>query len=147
MALEELKGPVVLEIPADPGSLFIVRAVVAKLSARIGFSAGETDRLVLATDEACSNIIRHAYGESSHERIILTFFVNLDYFEIDIRDFGPSADPATFQARDLDDVRPGGLGIHFIKSAVDKVEYDNPPEGGMLLRLVKFRPKREIALN
>ena len=52
--------------------------------------------------------------------------------------------PATFKSRNLGDVRPGGLGIHFIKSVVDKIEYDHPPEGGMLLKMIKFRPRQEI---
>ena len=143
MALEQFNGPVILEIPSDPASLFIVRALVSKLAERIGFVREQSDRLVLATDEACTNVIRHAYGGGQHERIILTFFVNLDYFEIDIRDFGPGADPASFQSRALEQIRPGGLGMHFIKAAFDKIDYDAPPDGGMLLKLIKFRPKQE----
>lgn len=144
MALTELKGPVVLDIPADPASMFIVRALVGKVSERIGFARKECDRLVLAVDEACTNVIRHAYNNREEERIILTFSINLDYFEVDIRDFGPSTDPAGFASRDLDDVRPGGLGIHFIKSAFDRMEYHVPEDGGMLLKLVKCRPKEEM---
>jgi len=116
---------------------------VGKVSERIGFEAEEVDKLVLAVDEACTNVIRHAYANRSDGRIILTFTLGLDYFEIIIRDFGNGADPATFQGRDLDQVRPGGLGTHFIKSAVDKVEYNVPPGGGMLLKMVKFMPKQE----
>jgi anti-sigma regulatory factor (Ser/Thr protein kinase) len=123
----------------------MVRALVRKLSENIGFSGKDANLLVLAIDEACTNVIRHAYKNSSDKRIILTFVVNLDYLEIHIRDFGAAADPATFQSRNLDDVRPGGLGIHFIKSVVDKLEYDHPPEGGMLLKVIKFRPRQEIA--
>jgi anti-sigma regulatory factor (Ser/Thr protein kinase) len=145
LTLGELKGPVVLDIPSDPAALFMVRALVRKLSENIGFSGKDANLLVLAIDEACTNVIRHAYKNSSDKRIILTFVVNLDYLEIHIRDFGAAADPATFQSRNLDDVRPGGLGIHFIKSVVDKLEYDHPPEGGMLLKVIKFRPRQEIA--
>jgi anti-sigma regulatory factor (Ser/Thr protein kinase) len=147
LALTELQGPVVLDIPADPASMFLVRAVVGKLSEKIGFEAAEKDKLILAVDEACTNVIRHAYENSSFGRIVLTFTLKSDFLEIHIRDFGKTADPATFQSRKLDEVRPGGLGIHFIKSAVDKLEYDSPSDGGTLLKMVKFRPKQEIALN
>ncbi|MEN6438766.1 MAG: ATP-binding protein [Syntrophobacter sp.] len=143
MALDELKGPVVLDIPADPASMFIVRALVGTVSERIGFGREECGRLVLAVDEACTNVIRHAYKHRENERIILTFLINLDYFQVDIRDFGPAADPACFVSRELEDVRPGGLGIHFIKSAFDRTEYSVPEDGGMLLRLVKYRAKEE----
>lgn len=145
MSLLELKGPVVLDIPSDPALLFMVRALVSKLAERIGFRTEEIQGLVLAVDEACTNVIRHAYKNCMDQRIILRFIISLESLEIQIRDFGASADPATFNSRSLDDVRPGGLGIHFIRSAVDKVEYEVPADGGMLMRMVKFRPKRENA--
>lgn len=143
MSLLELKGPVMLDIPSDPAALFMVRALVSKLAERLEFSAEESQALVLAVDEACTNVIRHAYKNCMDQRIILSFIVNLERFEVQIRDFGLSADPSTFQSRKLDDVRPGGLGIHFIRSAVDSVEYKIQAEGGTLLKMIKFRPKRE----
>ena len=147
MALPSFKGPVILDIPAEPGAMFMVRALVGKISEKIGFETLEKDKLVLAVDEACTNVIRHAYGNSGDGRIVITFTLGPDCFEIMVRDFGSGADPATFKGRDLDQVRPGGLGIHFIKSAVDKVEYDTPAGGGMLLRLIKFMPGQENNQN
>ena len=140
MAFASFNGPVILDVPAEPEAMFMVRALVGKISERIGFEALETDRLVLAVDEACTNVIRHAYDNSGNGRIIITLTLSLDNFEIMIRDFGKGADPATFKGRALDQVRPGGLGLHFIKSAVDRVEYDTPPGGGMLLKMVKLKP-------
>ena len=147
MAFTSFKGPVILEVPADPLAMFIVREVVGKISSRIGFDEDETDKLVLAVDEACTNVIRHAYENSGDERIIITFTLRMDCFEIMIRDFGRGADPATFRGRDLNEIRPGGLGIHFIKSAVDKLEYDMPPTGGMVLKMIKFMPGQGKAQN
>jgi anti-sigma regulatory factor (Ser/Thr protein kinase) len=147
LAFTSLKGPVILDVPADPPAMFIVRELVGKISSRIGFEDDETDKLVLAVDEACTNVIRHAYKNSGDERIIITFTLSMDCFEIMIRDFGRGADPATFQGRDLNEIRPGGLGIHFIKSAVDKLEYDMPPNGGMVLKMIKFLPGQEKAQN
>jgi anti-sigma regulatory factor (Ser/Thr protein kinase) len=143
LAFERFSGPVVLDIPADPAAMFIVRALVGKVSERIGFAVGQVDRLVLAVDEACTNVIRHAYVDRDDGRIILTFTVGPDYFEVTIRDFGSGADPAGFRGRDLGEVRPGGLGIHFIKSAVDKMEYNVAPDGGTLLKIMKFLPEQE----
>ena len=143
MASRSFKGPVILDVPAEPAAMFMVRALVGKIAEKIGFEALETDKLVLAVDEACTNVIRHAYDNSGDGRIVITFTLKVDYFEIMIRDFGGGADPATFKGRDLDQIRPGGLGIHFIKSAVDKVEYDIPPGGGMLLKMIKFMPGQE----
>ena len=126
--------------------MFIVRALVGEISSRIGFEDEETDKLVLAVDEACTNVIRHAYKNSSDKRIVITFTLGMDCFEIMIRDL-ERRHPCTFKGRDLEQVRPGGLGIHFIKSAVDKIEYDTPPGGGMVLKMIKFMPLQEKAQN
>jgi anti-sigma regulatory factor (Ser/Thr protein kinase) len=56
---------------------------------------------------------------------------------IGVRDYGRSVDPSTIKSRDLDDFRPGGLGVHIIRSIMDEVEYVPQPGGGMSLRLVK----------
>ena len=143
MNLKQINGPVILDLPTDPASLFLARCVVERLTQRLDFARDEIDRMVLAVDEACSNVIRHAYANRPDERIILTFIVRSDQLEIQIRDFGSPRDPAGFKSRDLSDIRPGGLGIHFIKSAMDEVRYELPEAGGMLLRMLKFRPSRD----
>jgi anti-sigma regulatory factor (Ser/Thr protein kinase) len=109
------------------------------MTQRLGFADEEVGRMTLAVDEACANVIRHAYGNRQGERIVLTFIVHKDRFEIRVRDFGTPAEPEDLQPRDLKDIRPGGLGIHFIKSAMDEVNYDAPADGGGLLRMVKYR--------
>ena len=55
-----------------------------------------------------------------------------------IRDFAPNVDAARIQPRDLDDVRPGGLGTHFIRAVMDDASFIPLPDGeGNLLELVK----------
>jgi anti-sigma regulatory factor (Ser/Thr protein kinase) len=143
-----LNSPVILDIPAEPQAMYIVRGIVEKIATALGFQPAETDKLVLAADEACTNVIRHAYKQSGkNERIVITFNFSPESFEIWIRDFGEGGDPEDFRGRDLKEVRPGGLGIHFIKSAVDRVEYDSPSGGGMLLKLIKFMPTQEKTSN
>ena len=58
--------------------------------------------------------------------------------EIVILDRGKSIDPAAICGRDLADIRPGGLGVHIIRSVMDKVQYRRRSGGGMLLRMVKY---------
>jgi len=143
MCLNEINGPIIVDIPSDPASLFLVRCLVERLAQRMQFAREIVQRMVLAVDEACANIVRHAYSNCRDKRIVLTFSVLTDRLEILIRDFGKSADPETFKVRDLEEVRPGGLGIHFIRSAMDEVRYEIPEDGGMLLRLVKYRGSSE----
>jgi len=145
MELKQISGPITLDIPTDPAALFLVRFLVERLTQRLEFPQDQVDRMVLAVDEACTNIIRHAYGSSLNERIILTFIVEPDQVEFRIRDFGLQANPENFKPRDLAEVQPGGLGLHFIRSAMDQVRYETPPDGGTLLTMLKFRNRKEVS--
>jgi sigma-B regulation protein RsbU (phosphoserine phosphatase) len=93
---------------------------------------------VLATDEACQNIIRHAYGGESDDVIEFEIEHQGDALVFSLVDHAPAIDPSQVQPRDLDDIRPGGLGTHFIRRVMDEVEFLNPPSGrGNLLRMVR----------
>ena len=59
-------------------------------------------------------------------------------YRIDDFHFGRQVDPATIKSRDLDDIRPGGLGVHIIGSVMDQVEYQKAPEAGMMVRMTKL---------
>lgn len=145
MPLEQIDGPVILDIPADPASLFLARCLAERLAERLEFPRKEVEGIVLAVDEACSNVIKHAYRNRPGQRIVLTFRVSSTQLEILIRDFGTSADPRNFRPRDLSDIRPGGLGVHFIRNTMDEVHYEVPEDGGMLLRMVKLRQQAKSA--
>lgn len=54
-----------------------------------------------------------------------------------IEDLGRQIEPSDIKGRDLDDIRPGGLGVHIIKEVMDEVAYEKRPGGGMRLTLVK----------
>jgi sigma-B regulation protein RsbU (phosphoserine phosphatase) len=93
---------------------------------------------VLAVDEACQNVIRHAYGKEREGEIVLRIEQRGDELILSLIDFAPPIDPAKVQPRDLDDVRPGGLGTHLIREVMDSAEFVEPPAGcGNLLRMVK----------
>jgi anti-sigma regulatory factor (Ser/Thr protein kinase) len=98
----------------------------------------EVEDLKLAVDEACSNVIRHAYGGDTAKRIVVQFRITRKGLEVIIEDSGPKADPAIIRGRDLDDVKPGGLGVHFIRRTFDRVEFDPKKQTGNRLRLIKY---------
>jgi len=104
---------------------------------------GEDDRIVqdvvLAVDEACQNVIRHAYAGDPDGRIQLRVERRDGEIEVWLRDWAESSDPRCLErGRDLDDVRPGGLGTHFIRELMDVAEFVEPPDGrGNLLRMLK----------
>ena len=114
-----------------------------------GVSQAWINDIVLAIDEACQNVIRHAYRGMERGDIVLDMALKacddptspLRNLVIHVRDFAPEIDAITVAPRKLDDTRPGGLGTHFIREIMDEVAYLRPSEGiGNLLKMTKEIP-------
>lgn len=142
----EPENTVEIRIPSDPRMLKIIRMTVSHLCEVMGFSSEDQKSTVLAVDEACSNIIKHAYqGETTHP-IWITFELLPQGLKVKLRDFGRRADIKRIKPRALHDIRPGGIGVHVIKSVMDVVQYDNTVEKGNELTLIKYlRGEKEEA--
>jgi anti-sigma regulatory factor (Ser/Thr protein kinase) len=134
-----------LEFSSDPGLLCAVRGAVERLTESLGFSAPDCRAVTRAVDEALTNIIRHAYS-GKPDRPIEMFFRSVrrqvDHqaavgLEILLCDRGPAIKPDQLCMRALEEVRPGGLGLHFIQQSMDVVEYKRA-KGTNRLRLVKY---------
>lgn len=94
--------------------------------------------MVLAVDEACANIIRHAYGEGMAGEIVIEVLKNDQQVTFRLIDFARPVDRRRIQPRDLNDVRPGGLGLNFMRAVMDEIEYVDPPAGvGNMLQMRK----------
>jgi sigma-B regulation protein RsbU (phosphoserine phosphatase) len=131
-----------LTIPAEADRLKLMRPVLAAAGEAAGFSEEEVGDLELAASEAAENIILHAYGEGQRGDITLAVHRLEDGLMLRIRDFAPKVDQAKIHPRPLDDVRPGGLGTHFIRAVMDDANFIPLPDGeGNLLELIKRRKK------
>ena len=137
--LEE--GPVCIHIRSRGEYLPVVRAALERMCDQVGFVSDTTGQIVLSLDEALTNIIRHAYEGAEDEPIEIEFVpkdtAGRTGLEILVRDYGKVVDPSTIKGRDLDDIRPGGLGVHIMRECMDKVEYTRAKGGGTLLRMFK----------
>jgi sigma-B regulation protein RsbU (phosphoserine phosphatase) len=126
------------KFPAQPSWMKLARACVREACTKVGCTDTVTTDVVLAVDEACQNVIRHAYGGPSDEEIELSVRQRPGRLVFRLRDFAPTAAPGFIKPRDLEDIRPGGLGTHLIQEVMDDVQYLRPAQGeGNLLRLVK----------
>jgi serine/threonine-protein kinase RsbW len=140
-----------LELPSNPEILCVVRSAVMRLAEEMGFAAEQCRGLTRAVDEALANIIRHAYDGRPGQPIELlcrrlqdrTHKKQQAGLEIVIVDHGAAADRKKMCGRSLDDVRPGGLGVHFIKDAVDVMQYTSRARTNRL-RLVKYLPATRL---
>jgi sigma-B regulation protein RsbU (phosphoserine phosphatase) len=127
-----------LEVSARPDRLKLVRRAVSEAVALCGCGETLARDLVIGVDEACQNVIRHAYGGDPEGEMIVEIRRKGDELIILLRDFAPPVDVDKIRPRDLDDLRPGGLGTHLIDQVMDEVAFlPPPPGGGNLLRMVK----------
>lgn len=125
--------------PALPQELGGMRHKLAAALARAGVENLLRQSLVLAVDEACANIIRHAYGGPCEARIELRLTQEGPELRFEVRDYAPCVDPDKVKPRDLDECRPGGLGINFIDTLMDSWSLQPLPEGGGNLLMMKKR--------
>jgi len=134
-----------LRVSAKASRLKLIRTNVHEASTFCGFDKSTTGDIVLAVDEACQNVIRHAYGTEGEGDISIEVRKREDAMIVTIRDYAEEVDVSRIKPRDLDDIRPGGLGTHLIRSVMDEVDFlPTPIDGGNLLRLVKYlKPSRE----
>ena len=133
-----MKDLIMITVPSAPKYLRLIRDVTARLGVSEGLEEPVINTLKLAIDEACANIIKHAYKGDTGKKIRVQYRITKEVFEAVIEDSGKKVTPELLQGRDLDDVRPGGLGIHFIKRAFDVVAYDEKKKKGNRLRLIKY---------
>ncbi len=132
-----MKDPVIVTVQSDPRYLTAVRAVAARMAELGGIAEEDGEQIKLAVDEACTNVIRYAYNGDTGGKIIVKFRITKKRFSVVIEDKGVKADPEFVKGRSLDDLRPGGLGIHLIRRAFDVVEFDEKKKNGNRLILIK----------
>lgn len=126
-----------LRFPARPSRLRGIRQRVHAVALACGGCEAFARDLVIAVDEACQNIIRHAYSGREGD-IVLELRCDGDRVIVRLTDFAPEADKAKIKPRCLDDLRPGGLGTHFMREIMDDIAFLPPPLGaGNLLQMTK----------
>jgi len=127
-----------IEFASHPGNLCLVRDFVRQFLKPLGFTEVEKDLIVLGLDEACTNVIRYAYHQEPDQLICLVCEQRKSSVVFRLRDFGTQCEPEKLQGRPLDLVQPGGLGIHLIRKAFDKVDYNLKKEGTELVLTKEF---------
>ena len=133
-----------LELHSDPKLLCVVRGALERLTDVFGFSPPDRRSVTRAVDEALTNIMRHCYNGRTDQpievccsRVRSRVSERGDGLEILLCDQGPAVDPAKLRGRRLDEIKPGGLGLHFIRQSMDTVEYKRAGSTNQF-RLVKY---------
>ena len=134
-----------LHLQSNPDALCLVRATMQQATEILRFQDADSRAIVRSVDEALANVIRHAYKGRAGLPIEVTCgrlcagkdSAKANGLEIVLKDSGASGDPRRFKGRSLEDVRPGGLGLHFMKESMDEIEFSRK-DGKNVLRMVKY---------
>ncbi len=118
-----------------------IREFVGEIARNGGFSDKDVYNIQLATDEAASNIIEHAYENRSDGVLDLSCGVKGDRITIVLIDYGESFDPSEVPLpdlkADLSDRKIGGLGIFLMRKLMDEVHYEPRPDKSNVLTMSK----------
>jgi len=142
-----------LELHSDPKLLCVVRGALENLTEVFGFSPPDRRSVTRAVDEALTNIMRHCY-HGQLDQPIEVYCTRVPRrsssdgagLQILLCDYGPEVDPAKLRGRPLDEIKPGGLGLHFIRQSMDTVEFTRT-RGVNRLRLIKYLQKAQQSCN
>ncbi|NNF04905.1 MAG: ATP-binding protein [Rhodothermales bacterium] len=131
-----------LTIPSSTRFLEDVREFISEHALDAEFSESDIEKLKIAVDECCTNVIEHAYNGEGEHPIDIAVITKPDEFTIRIRDRGKKFDPTKYTEPDLIEYaktrKSGGFGVHIMRRLMDQVEYSTTGSTNEC-RLTKFR--------
>ena len=130
-----------LEVPSSTENLVLIRDFVTRIGQQAHLDEEEISNLELAVDEACANVIEHAYGLDSRQEVIIQAICDEEAVRISVIDTGKGFDPTGVTPASIDTLvterRSGGLGIRLIKALMDEVSYQIQPGQKNELHMIK----------
>lgn len=141
-----------LGVPGSTKYLALIRQVVSSAAHRMGFEEDAVTKIVMAVDEACSNVIEHGYAglgerERAKLKVDLDLLLRADRMTINITDCGRPFSLGNVEDKGLYEYfvkgEGRGLGVHIMKMFMDEVEHRPLPQGGNQLRLTKYLPNAD----
>lgn len=133
-----MDAAVTLRFPSDPRYLGVVRGAIERFASLVGFDEEDCRWITLAVHEALTNVIRHAYHNQHDKPVELRLRERDEGIEVVMVDNGTGVKQEQMCGRALDDVKPGGLGLHMIREIMSETNY-LPLEGRNELHLYKKR--------
>ena len=136
-----------LTVPGRFESLAQISDFITQAARAAGFNEDEVFHIQMAVDEACSNVIEHAYSSGPVGDIDLACTYDASgSLRIDIRDYGRPFNPdevpfppVNGSAADIDDMKVGGLGLFFMRKLMDEVTFTFDAAAGNHLTMLKRR--------
>lgn len=131
-----------LQVPSSTENLVLIREFVVSVGNQAGIPETEIPKLELAVDEACANVIEHAYGHDVTKDVTIRVAFDDHKLKISVIDEGRGFDPSQLPEANLDRLvqqrKSGGLGVRLIKTLMDDVEYQIIPGQKNELHMTKL---------
>src|SRR3954469_23417640 len=120
-----------LHVPSSTENLALIREFVSSIAGQSGLEGSDVAALELAVDEACANVIEHAYGHDATKEVVVRATFDQETLRIDVEDTGLGFDPDSIPQQEVDRLiklrKSGGLGMRLMKSVMDEVHYEIEP--------------------
>lgn len=131
-----------LSVISSTDNLARIRKFIKKHSKKVGFDEDTANKIVLAADEACTNIIKHAYHSSKSGKININLSFSNKKLRLSITDEGSHFNSKSIPEPDLkkyyEEGRVGGLGMFLMKKLMDEVNYSQPKSKRNKVVLIKY---------
>jgi serine/threonine-protein kinase RsbW len=134
-----------LRIPSETDNLELIREFVTKVADKVGFNSDDVGKIELACDEACTNVIKHAYASDQNngtKSLDIMIKIDFDKFTLIVTDHGKGFDPDSVKIPDMQEylaqLKVGGLGIYLMKTLMDEVDYQIHPGIKNQVKMVKY---------
>ena len=141
------KPLVELACVAKAENLKLIRDETRRGLEEAGYLKETVDPIVLALNEACMNVIQHAYGNRGAGVINLEVYAGRDDISLHVTDFAEPVCESVLQPRKLDEIRPGGLGTHFIRQIMDEISCKPRQDNKGNVLIMKKRVSHQNRLN
>ncbi len=141
-----------IRVPAKPQYVSVIRLAVSGLAIRLGFTYDEIEDLKIATGEAVTNVVHHAYDGEAGD-IVIGCALFEDKIEIMVSDYGNSFNFEEIKSKigpykedeNVTMLREGGLGLYLMETLMDEVKLNN--EGGVTVFMTKYVTREQVEQN
>ncbi|MCA1032971.1 anti-sigma B factor RsbW [Bacillus timonensis] len=139
-----------MKIPAKPEYVGVVRLTLSGIANRMGYSYEEIEDLKVATSEACTNAVQHAYQANEEGEVTVGYAIYPNHLEIMVADNGKSFNFTQMKeeigpyhtSQSVEQLQEGGLGLYLIDALMDEVNVHH--EYGVTVFMKKYLQKRRV---
>ena len=133
-----------MHVQGNSETLALIRRVIAACVQHLDLGAALLNDIKLATTEACTNVIKHAYKFNDAMSFDLEIVTSDEVFVVEVFYHDPDFVPANIPVPNLNEIKEGGLGVFIIRNIMDHVNYSTEEDSGRVrLQMVKILKLRD----